>query len=64
MMNLITGATGHLGNVLARELVSRGERVRALLLPNDIHCPLEGLDVECVEGDVLDPESLECYGRR
>ena len=59
MMNLITGATGHLGNVLARELVSRGERVRALLLPNDIHCPLDGLDVECVEGDVLDPESLE-----
>lgn len=59
MINLITGATGHLGNVLARELVSQGDRVRALLLPNDIHCPLDGLDVECVEGDVLDPESLE-----
>ena len=57
-MNLITGATGHLGNVLARELVARGERVRALMLPNDTHCPLDHVDVECVEGDVLDPGSL------
>jgi len=57
-VNLITGATGHLGNVLARELVERGERVRALMLPSDSHCPLDHVDVKCIEGDVLDPDSL------
>ena len=58
-MNLVTGATGHIGNVLVRELVSRGESVRALLLPSEDPAPLDGLDVERVEGDVLHPETLE-----
>ena len=58
-MNLITGATGHLGNVLIRQLTERGEKVRALVLPNDNLTPLEGLDVEIVQGNVLDPDSLE-----
>jgi dihydroflavonol-4-reductase len=58
-MNLITGATGHIGNVLARELVRRGERVRALVLPGDDLAPLDGLDIEIVYGDVLDSETLQ-----
>ncbi len=57
-INLITGAAGHLGNVLARELIRRGERVRALILPGENTSALDGLPVERVEGDVLDPESL------
>lgn len=58
-MNLVTGATGHIGNVLIRQLLERGEKVRALVLPNDTLVPLEGLDVEIVHGNVLDPASLE-----
>jgi dihydroflavonol-4-reductase len=57
-MWLVTGATGHIGNVLVRKLLGRGEKVRALILRNESREPLKGLDVETVEGDVLDLDSL------
>lgn len=57
-MLLVTGATGHIGNVLVRKLLERGEKVRALILPGESRLPLQGLDVELVEGDVLDTSSL------
>ncbi len=57
-MNLVTGATGHIGNVLVRILNERGERVRAMLMPGEDPSPLNGLDVEVVEADVLDYQSL------
>jgi len=63
-MILVTGATGHLGNVLVRELVSRGEKVRAMFLPGEDRQPLQdlpsqGWPVEIMEGNVLEPESLK-----
>lgn len=58
-MILVTGATGHIGNVLVRELLSQGECVRAMVLPNDDCKSIEGLDVERVEGNVLEPASLD-----
>ncbi|MCU0519867.1 MAG: NAD-dependent epimerase/dehydratase family protein [Anaerolineae bacterium] len=58
-MILVTGATGHLGNVLVRNLVLRGARVRALVLPCDRCTALDTLEVEPVRGSVLDPESLD-----
>lgn len=57
-MWLVTGATGHIGNVLVRELLARGEKVRALIPPNENREPLKGLDVEMVEGDVLDLDAV------
>jgi len=57
-MNLVTGATGHIGNVLVRLLLERGEKVRAMLMPGEDPSPLQGLDVEIVEADVLDYQSL------
>jgi dihydroflavonol-4-reductase len=58
-MILVTGAAGHIGNVLVRELVDRGERVRALILPGEDTASLYGLDIEIIVGNVLDPESLD-----
>jgi len=57
-MIVITGATGHLGNVLVRKLVNMNKKVRVLILPGEDIASLEGLEVEKVEGDVRVPDSL------
>ncbi|MCL2448900.1 MAG: NAD-dependent epimerase/dehydratase family protein, partial [Polyangiaceae bacterium] len=59
MTVLLTGATGHVGANLLRALVSKGERVRALMRPGRDRTPLGGLAAEVVEGDLRDPASLE-----
>ena len=58
-MILVTGATGHIGNVLVRDLLARGEQVRALVLPGEDLTPLDGLKLEVVVGDVLDRDALQ-----
>ncbi len=58
-MVIVTGATGHIGNVLVRELLAKGMSVRALVLPNDDKRPLAGLNVETVFGDITDLASLK-----
>lgn len=57
-MNLVTGATGHIGNVLVRLLLQRGEKIRAMIMPGEDTSPLHDLDVEIIEADVLDYQSL------
>ena len=58
-MILVTGATGHIGNALVRKLLSRGEKVRALIMREEDASSIRDLGLECVEGDVLDPASLQ-----
>lgn len=55
---LITGATGFVGSAVARALLARGHRVRALARPNSDRRNLQGLPVEIAEGDLSDPASL------
>jgi len=55
---VVTGATGHIGNVLVRELVSHGQTVRVLVLSNDDLRPLHGLNTDIVYGDVTNLQSL------
>lgn len=56
MTTVVTGASGHLGGAVVRALLDEGCEVRAV----DLHPgpTLEGLDVEYVRADVLDPGSL------
>ena len=57
-MIVVTGATGHIGNVLVRKLLARGEKVRAVVPSFEDFKPLEGLEVEIVNGDVRNVDSL------
>ena len=57
-MWLVTGSTGHVGNVLVRKLLERGEQVRALTLPGESRESISGLKVEAFEGDVLNVDAV------
>ena len=57
-MILVTGASGHLGNVLIRELLADGEKIRAMVLPGETIEHLLELPVELFYGDILEPVSL------
>jgi dihydroflavonol-4-reductase len=56
MKVVVTGPSGHVGTALVTELVKRGHQVRAVCF-DEAHS-LDGLDIERVEGDVLDRDSL------
>jgi dihydroflavonol-4-reductase len=55
---LVAGASGFVGSHIARLLVQKGRKVRVMLRLSSKVDALNGLDVEIVHGDVLDPASL------
>ena len=56
---LITGATGFIGSAVARNLAAKGYKLRAMIRRPD-HLPnIKELDIELVEGDLLQPETFE-----
>jgi len=58
MKAFVTGGTGFIGSSVVRVLLDRGVGVRALCRPGSNRANLDGLDVEIVEGDLLDSASL------
>src|SRR4051794_7845063 len=58
MRFLVTGATGKIGNAVARQLVERGDVVVALVRDPAKARELLPSGVELARGDVADPESL------
>nr|WP_315197262.1 NAD-dependent epimerase/dehydratase family protein [uncultured Flavobacterium sp.] len=56
---LVTGANGHLGNNLVRELVNQNYQVRASVRNLNNKEPFEGVNCEVVYADMLDKESLK-----
>lgn len=59
MKVLITGATGFIGNHVTRLCLEKGDDVRVMVMPGEDRSPLDGMDVEFVEGNLLDAASLE-----
>ena len=56
---LVTGAAGFLGGTICRQLIERGEDVRAFVLPGDPAIQYVPKEAEIVEGDLTDMASLE-----
>lgn len=53
---LVTGAAGQVGCRLVRQLLRKGYEVKGLILPDDpVRHRLAGLELQVVEGDLLDP---------
>jgi len=63
LTTLVTGATGFIGSHLARQLAERGDRVRVLVRQRSSLANLQGVEVEAVRGDLLEPESLRALLR-
>ena len=58
---LLTGAAGFLGSHICDTLLERGDKVRALVLPGDKSVKYIPSDVEIVEGNLCDVDSLETF---
>lgn len=58
----VTGASGHIGNCLVRELIYKGARVKVLV--HNFENDLAQMDVEMIRGNILEVESLKklCEG--
>lgn len=61
LIYLVTGAAGFLGSNVCRQLLDRGDTVRALVLPNDRAIQYVPKEVEICKGDLCDIKSLEQF---
>ena len=60
---LITGATGFIGNHVTRLCLEKGDDVRVMVMPGEDRSPLNGMEVEFVEGQPDGPP-VSVQGRR
>ena len=58
---LVTGAAGFLGGTICRQLIERGDSVRAFVLPNDPAMKFVPQAAEICEGDLTDMAFLDRF---
>ena len=58
---LVTGAAGFLGSTVCRQLIDRGENVRAFVLEGDKSAQFLPKEVEIVYGDLCNKDDLERF---
>ena len=61
VLYLVTGAAGFLGGNVCKLLLERGDKVRALVLPNDKLAKFIPKEVEICYGDLCDIESVDKF---
>jgi dihydroflavonol-4-reductase len=59
MKTLVTGANGFIGSAVVRLLLDKGQEVRVLVRPDSDKRNFNGLDLEIIEGDLRDIDSLK-----
>ena len=59
---MVTGATGHVGSALIKELLHAGWDVTAFILPGESLLPFEGAKPTILRGDVRDPYAVLRHG--
>ena len=59
MKTLVTGANGFIGSAVVRLLLNQGHSVRVLVRPNADRRNFEGLELDVIEGDLTDIDSLK-----
>jgi len=64
-MILITGCTGYIGSRLAKRLLSKGIKVRGLVMPEEMDKIEELLEygMEAFKGNLLNPETIKGIGK-
>ena len=58
MRCLITGATGHIGNVLVRELYKRNYDISIFVLPSDDISIFDEINIRIIRGDIRNHEQV------
>lgn len=56
---MVTGSAGFVGIPLCQQLVENGHEVNALVRSSSLDHPLRRPGINIIEGDLLEPESLE-----
>jgi len=60
-MYLVTGAAGFLGSTICRQLIERGDKVRAFVLPNDKSVKYLPEEVEVCTGDICNMDDVKRF---
>ena len=59
MKSLVSGAAGFIGSSVVRAILEDGDEVRAMVYPGEVLKNIEDLDLEVIEGDMMDRASVD-----